>query len=230
LSHLGIFGQTDPIGYAGGANLYAYVLADPINLIDPLGLTPKGCEGATVCGCPSPSQIRFGDYCVTIEQLTIKMPFRRSYARNQFGGRRKGGQTKRSEAPDQTCRNDQGTTLGAARSVLSTTSDIADVVSIGTAATGMGGPISITSKIVSRGSQVLLLGLNTYDAIANKNYAPLESQVAALIADPLGVKSTNKLRTVERNVGGKYGNLIDIGGGKASEKTAEKTVCTIAGD
>ena len=35
---LGRFMQPDPIGYAGGANLYAYVGADPVNLIDPMGL------------------------------------------------------------------------------------------------------------------------------------------------------------------------------------------------
>jgi RHS repeat-associated protein len=38
LPHLGIFAQTDPIGYAGGANLYAYVGGDPVNLVDPFGL------------------------------------------------------------------------------------------------------------------------------------------------------------------------------------------------
>ncbi len=41
LPQVGRFLQTDPIGYAAGANLYAYVGGDPVNRIDPMGLEFK---------------------------------------------------------------------------------------------------------------------------------------------------------------------------------------------
>ncbi len=46
----GRFPQPDPIGYAGGPNLYAYTDNDPLNATDPSGLcdNPQGCGGAGV--------------------------------------------------------------------------------------------------------------------------------------------------------------------------------------
>ena len=46
---LGRFLQTDPIGYASGTNLYGYVSGDPLNLVDPLGLTARAPSGYQDC-------------------------------------------------------------------------------------------------------------------------------------------------------------------------------------
>jgi RHS repeat-associated protein len=54
--HLGRFNQTDPIGIAGGINLYGYAGANPVNAVDPLGTSDRGlppgsqCTGTRLCG------------------------------------------------------------------------------------------------------------------------------------------------------------------------------------
>lgn len=48
--NLGKFLSRDPIGYAGGSNLYSYCGGDPIGLTDPDGLQPPGWENSMAQG------------------------------------------------------------------------------------------------------------------------------------------------------------------------------------
>ena len=47
---LGRFLQTDPMGTKGGVNLYAYVRNDPLNRVDPSGLSPDGPQASAAGG------------------------------------------------------------------------------------------------------------------------------------------------------------------------------------
>jgi len=60
-ANTGRWTQPDPIGYAAGTNLYEYVAGDPINRIDPLGLSPEtpGGTGGGTAGTGTGGTINF---------------------------------------------------------------------------------------------------------------------------------------------------------------------------
>jgi RHS repeat-associated protein len=79
LPQLGRFLQTDPIGYAAGANIYAYVGGDPVNLADPLGLQVDELpETLSRGGCPAGTRMnnRLGTCTARFETAPLQRSLR----------------------------------------------------------------------------------------------------------------------------------------------------------
>lgn len=100
---LGRFLQTDPIGYAGGANLYAYVGADPVNLVDPLGLQEHELQVPVAWLCsrsgPPGDTGRYFNGCVTTEYGYINLSSIWGRQTRYSGGRGGGGGSGRTGGP-----------------------------------------------------------------------------------------------------------------------------------
>jgi len=74
---MGRFTQQDPIGLAGGLNLYGYAGSDPINFSDPFGLCPV-CEIASagmtsMMSAPLPNSVNRGGYVLSNPEVKLNV-------------------------------------------------------------------------------------------------------------------------------------------------------------
>jgi RHS repeat-associated protein len=94
----GRFTQEDPIGLAGGINLYGFADGDPVTYVDPYGLFK--CPGAP--GCPKVSESGLDVIIARLGSIEIRSGGTRSWRNNNPGNLRPGAFTSRHGAIGQT--------------------------------------------------------------------------------------------------------------------------------
>jgi RHS repeat-associated protein len=185
---LGRFMQTDPIRYGAGANLYAYVGADPVNFTDPLGLecTPlqilvARLQGATcvddiVVQACDPGRILVGDRCEWRDELDDVIR-----TGGTSGGSTGVGGTTGPRIIDEVCTAGRpDPRLNGLRDSLENVALGSDVATVGALAGGVSAPLVAATEGFGLVVEGGIFGVNVYDGFVNDNWVPLGSQVSGL--------------------------------------------------
>jgi RHS repeat-associated protein len=189
----GRFNQTDPIGMAGGVNMYTYVGGDPVNFIDPLGLV--NCAGEALIALPSTGYIDSsgtpvieGHYmCVALSDLALPRDRPGGGAAN--GGGAGGEDTdKKEQCPTGTLGDIRHRAIETAKWSGVASGGLAIAGAIPTPASpGLEG-LAIAAQGLSRLSTVVAVGADAAFGFRTGNWQPLltDSIQASVGEIPLG--------------------------------------------